>query len=59
MSIIRSNRLPSRIPHAYIDASMATAMKEPSKRDLREMLAEAAANTARLARDDGKEGDAA
>lgn len=50
MSIISGNRNRAAINHVPVSASIHRALREPSKRDLQEMLAEAARNTAEQAR---------
>ena len=48
MSIIGSNRHVGKHAHDWVSASLTAARNEPTKRDLRQMLAEAARNTAAL-----------
>lgn len=51
MSIVSSNRNKSKMSdraHDFVNASISAARREPSKQELREMLAQAARNTAAL-----------
>jgi hypothetical protein len=56
MSIISGNRNRSKMSyrgHDYVNANIASAMREPSKRELQAMLAEAAKNTAEISTEEG------
>lgn len=56
MSIIASNRKRSNMSaaaHDYVNASISAALREVSKADLREQLAEAVRNTAKIQTSEG------